>query len=67
MNPDGKRNLRKVQEIINIIAHEVRSFRITFCGYRNFILFFPFVYFSARSHVLRESSDVRVLGLRLVE
>jgi hypothetical protein len=67
MNPDGKRNIRKVQEIINIIAHEVGSFRITFCGYRNFILFFPLVHFSARSHVLRESSDVRVLGLRLVE
>jgi hypothetical protein len=33
MNPDGKRNLRKVQEIINIIVHEVNSINITLCGF----------------------------------
>lgn len=32
MNPNGKRNLRKVQEITNIIAHEVDSISITLCG-----------------------------------
>lgn len=63
MNPTGKRNLRKTQEIINIIAHEVHSIKITLCGYRKWLS----LSISARAHVLRQPSDLQVLGLCVVE